>query len=101
MKKIIGFILVAGIALWALKRYGRQPNALTRHLDEMTNLQNLAKVTGNAAIASKPPTQTYGDLPLSGRIITPFSPDSPGPVQAYPTQPDSSIEWAPMPPWWN
>ena len=101
MKKLIGIALVVAIALWALRRFGRQPNALTRHLEEMNNLQNLGRVTTNSAIASKPPTQTFGDLPLSGRIITPFSPDSPGAVQSFPTQPDSSIEWQPIPPWWN
>ena len=35
MKKLIGIALVVAIALWALRRFGRQPNALTRHLEEM------------------------------------------------------------------
>jgi hypothetical protein len=90
IKNFFAIVLFAGLFAFLYKRYwSRQPDALDQHLTEQANLQELGKIATNAQILAQPAVSQFGDLPLAGRIITPFNTggDSWGPTQWMPTGP--------------
>lgn len=84
MKSLFTLAVVGGIGWLLYKRFFWQKNDLDKHLEEVGELQKIGRIAQNTAISAQPPVATYGDLPLSGRIITPLDNFKPGPIEWMP-----------------